>query len=326
MLSQPIVTVFGGSGFIGRYVLRALCRAGFRVRVATRRPHLAGDLRLAGSPGQVQLVQANVRDRQSVSDALAGAEAAINLVGILFEKGRQSFRGTQGEGARIVAEAAAETGVTRFVQMSAIGADAASRSAYARTKAEAEAAVRRALPFATILRPSIVFGPEDDFLNRFAAMARVTPALPLIGGGKTRFQPVYVGDVADAVVAALSREEARGRTFELGGPGTYTFREVLEFITSTIRRPRILAPLPFFIAGPMGSVLDFGFRLNPFAGPPLTGDQVEMLRKDNVVGASGEGVGTLADLGVTELESMEAIAPTYLMRFRPFGQFQPQES
>jgi NADH dehydrogenase len=324
MTAQQIVTVFGGSGFIGRYVLRALCRAGYRVRVATRRPHLAGDLRLAGNPGQVHLVQANVRDPASVAAALEGADAAINLVGILFEKGKQSFKGTQGEGARIVAEAAAQAGVTRFVQMSAIGADAMSKSAYGRTKGLAEVAVQRILPFATILRPSIVFGPEDDFLNRFAAMARVTPALPLIGGGKTRFQPVFVGDVADAVVAALKLEAAKGKIYELGGPGIFTFKEVLTFITETIGRPRLLAPLPFFIAKPMGTVMDVVFRLNPFAGPPLTGDQVEMLKKDNVVGAGFSDVGTLADLGVTVLESMESIAPTYLMRFRPFGQFQPK--
>jgi NADH dehydrogenase len=322
-MTTQSVTVFGGSGFVGRYVVRALCKAGWRVRVATRRPHIAGDLRMAGVPGQVHLMQANVRDPASVARALSGVDAAVNLVGILFEKGRQTFRGTQAEGAQVVAHAARDAGLTRLVQMSAIGADTTSQSAYGRTKGEAEAAVRAALPSATVLRPSIIFGPEDDFLNRFAAMSRLTPALPLIGGGKTRFQPVYVGDVADAVVAALTRPDAAGQTYELGGPDIYTFKEVLEFITQTINRPRLLAPLPFFLAQPMGTMLDLVFRLNPFGGPPLTGDQVEMLRTDNVV---AQGANGLAALGVTECETMTTVAPTYLLRFRPFGQFQPKEA
>lgn len=314
-----LVVVFGGSGFIGRYVVRALCKAGARVRVAMRRPHLGADLRVCGDVGQVQLVQANVRDAASVGRALEGADGCVNLVGLLFEKGRQTFADVQATGAATVAAAASAAGVAAFVQMSAIGADPASRSAYGRTKAQAEAAVRGAFPAATILRPSIVFGPEDDFFNRFADMAKMAPALPLIGGGKTRFQPVHVGDVAAAVVAALGRPDAAGKTYELGGPRTYSFRELLEYIMRETARPRLLVNLPFPIAQTMGKVADAVFRFNPFAGPPLTGDQVEMLKTDNVVGADAL---TLADLGVGPLETVEAITPTYLYRFRPYGQFQ----
>lgn len=314
-----LVVVFGGSGFVGRHVVRALCKAGARVRVAMRRPHLGADLRVCGDVGQVQLVQANVRDTPSVARALEGADAAVNLVGLLFEKGRQTFDDVQAQGAANVAEAAKAAGVTAFVHMSAIGADAASTSAYGLTKAKAEAAVRAVLPDAVILRPSIIFGPEDDFFNRFGDMAKMSPALPLIGGGKTRFQPVYVGDVAAAVVAGLSRPDAAGRTFELGGPRTYSFRELLEFILRETARPRLLVNLPFPIAQALGSAADAVFRFNPFAGPPLTGDQVVMLKSDNVV---ADGALTLADLGVAPLETVEAITPTYLYRFRPYGQFQ----
>lgn len=317
-----LIVVFGGSGFIGRYVVKALCKRGKRVRVPMRRPHLGADLRVLGDVGQVQLMQANVRYPESVAAALEGADGVVNLIGLLSEKGKQTFSDIQAKGASAIAEAAKARGVTRFVQVSAIGADANSKSAYGRTKAEAEMAVRAAVPTATVLRPSIVFGPEDGFFNRFADMAKFAPALPLIGGGRTRFQPVYVQDVAEAVANALDTDTARGKTYELGGPRVYTFKELLEFILTTIHRKRGLAPLPFFLAQPMGSAADFVFRFNPFADPPLTGDQVEMLKRDNVVGVSGEKVGTLADLGVTELETVEAIVPSYLWRFRPHGQFQ----
>lgn len=315
-MASDVIVVFGGSGFVGRYVVRALAKAGKRVRVAMRRPHLAVDLRVMGDVGQIQLVQANVRNADSVARALEGADGVVNLVGILFEKGKQTFDSTQGQGANTVATAAAKAGITRYVHVSAIGADTTSSSNYGRTKGEAEAAVKAAIPSATIMRPSIVFGPEDNFFNQFAAMARITPALPLIGGGKTLFQPVYVGDVAQAVVKGL---DTGGGTYELGGPRTYSFKDLLAYILKQIERPRFLAPLPFPIAQTLGAVLNAVFKLNPFGGPPLTDDQVKMLKVDNVVSANAKG---FADLGITHLESVESIVPSYLVRFKPYGQFQ----
>lgn len=316
-----LITIFGGSGFVGRYVARALCRQGWRVRVAVRRPHLAGELRMAGEVGQVQIVQANVRNRPSIERALDGADAAVNLVGILFEKGRQSFDGTQALGAANVAELAAAAGIKRFVQMSAIGADAESKSQYARSKADAEAAVLEHLPSATILRPSIVFGPEDEFFNRFAQMARYAPALPLIGGGNTKFQPLFVDDLADAVLAALTRDDAQGRIYELGGPNTYSFKELLSYILTEVDRPRFLAPLPFFAAKPLGVITSVAFKFYPFMDPPITGDQVELLKSDNIVGATDEDLGRIEDLGIGPLETVEAVVPDYLWRYRPYGEF-----
>lgn len=315
-MASDVIVVFGGSGFVGRYVVRALAKAGKRVRVAMRRPHLAVDLRVMGDVGQIQLVQANVRNSDSVARAMEGADGVVNLVGILFEKGKQTFASTQGEGAGTVAQEAAKAGITRYVHMSAIGADAGSNSNYGRTKGEAEAAVLAAIPSATILRPSIVFGPEDNFFNQFAAMARVTPALPLIGGGVTKFQPVYVGNVASAVLKGL---DTGGGTYELGGPRIYSFKELLAYILVQIERRRFLAPLPFFAAQTLGAVMNTVFKLNPFAGPPLTDDQVKMLKTDNVV---AQGAKNFADLGITQLESVEAIVPSYLVRFKPYGQFQ----
>ena len=327
-MAGELITVFGGSGFVGRYVVRALCRAGYRVRVATRNPHVAGNVKLAGDVGQVQLIQANVRNTPSIERALEGAHGVVNLVGILYEKGKQGFDTTQAQGAINIAEIAAARGIDKFVQISAIGADANSKSEYARTKAQAEQGVREHVPGAVILRPSIVFGPEDGFYNRFASMARISPLLPLIGGGKTSFQPVYAGDVADAVVCAFQNTAAVGRTFELGGPATYTFKEVLQYIQKETGRKRLFLPLPFGVAKVMGVVtnviwsgLMFVFG-TLFGGPPLTGDQVELLKSDNVVGISGEDdIGTIQDLGVTELEAVETIAPTYLYRYRTYGQF-----
>jgi NADH dehydrogenase len=317
-MTGKIVTVFGGSGFVGRQVVRALCKADWRVRVAMRRPHLGGDLRMAGHVGQVQLVQANVRNRPSIERALEGAEAAVNLVGVLVERGAQSFQGTQALGAQNIAQLAAQAGIKRFVYVSSIGADKTSRSNYARTKAEAEAATLQYIPTATILRPSIVFGPEDGFFTRFAEMARMTPVLPLIGGA-TKFQPVYAGDVAAALAAALARPEAQGKIYELGGPSIYTMKQLLQFITTEIDRPRMLLPIPFVLAAPLGYTIGALSRLNPLFGPPLTGDQVQMLKADNVANPAMPG---LADLGVTSPESVESIAPTYLWRHRPYGQFQ----
>lgn len=328
-MSNGLVTVFGGSGFIGRYAARALVEAGYRVRIAVRRPHLAGEVRLAGAPGWVDIVQANVRDKPSVARAVEGADAVVNLVGILYEKGKQSFEGAQRDGAVNVAEACREAGITRLVQMSAIGADADAEADYAETKGEAERLVREILPGTVILRPSIVFGPEDEFFNRFAGLAshpvtNVLPFLPAIGGGKTRVQPVYAGDVAEAIANAVVREDAAGKTYELGGPRSYSFNEIYDFIGQTIDRKRYKLPLPFFVAKPLGLVFGAVWRV-PFlplwtvlGPPPITGDQVEMLKSDNVV---SEGALGLKDLGVEDIESIEAIVPSYLWRFRPYGQY-----
>ncbi|HEX8901093.1 complex I NDUFA9 subunit family protein [Vitreimonas sp.] len=319
-----LVVVFGGSGFIGKQVVRALAKRGKRVRVAMRRPHLGADLRVMGDVGQIQLVQANLRFPDSIDAALEGADAVVNLVAVLHESGNQNFDALHVEGARAVAEAAAKRGIQRVVHISALGA-AEKGAKYAQSKYQGERAVLEAVPTATILRPSIVFGPEDGFFNRFARMAQTSIALPLIGGGKTKFQPVFVGDVADAVCAALEKREAQGRVYELGGPRTYTFKQLLEFITAETARPRPLIPLPFVFAYPLGLLISWAFKLIPFAAPPLTGDQVNMLRKDNVVGADPLA-GTIQDLGVTPLETVEAIVPAYLWRFRPYGQFQTKQN
>ncbi len=321
-MTGELITVFGGSGFVGKYVVRSLCRKGYRVRVAVRNPHLAGDQRLAGDVGQVQIVQANVRNRPSIERALEGADGVINLVGILFEKGAQTFDGTQELGAKNVAELAAAKGITKLVQMSAIGADEDSKSEYAQTKARAEKNVLEVMPSARIVRPSIIFGTEDEFFNRFAAMSKVTPFLPNIGGGHTRFQPVFVGDVASGIIAALEAPSAAGRIFELGGPEIYTFKEILTYITREIDRPRVLVTLPFALAKPVGYVMGALFKLWPFHSPPLTGDQVLLLQSDNVVGTTDDDtIGTFSDLGVTGLETVEAVVPGYLWRYRPQGQF-----
>ncbi|MCC5994816.1 MAG: complex I NDUFA9 subunit family protein [Oceanicaulis sp.] len=318
-LRDEMITVFGASGFIGRYVVRRLAKAGYRVRAATRRPHLAHELRPMGVVGQVQLIQANLRNPDSVARAVDGAAGVVNLVGILAEGGRQTFQSLQADGAGLVARAAQEAGVERFVHVSAIGADPGSPSRYARTKALGEQAVLEAMPGAVILRPSIVFGPEDGFFNRFADMARFAPALPLIGGGATKFQPVYCDDVAACALKALDHEGARGRVFELGGPGVYSFRELMEFILKTIDRPRLLVPMPFPVATMMGLGGEIAGAL-PFVEPFLTRDQVTLLKQDNVVGAGGEGLGRIDAFGVTP-ESIEAIVPTYLARYRKGGQF-----
>ncbi|MEM9178119.1 MAG: complex I NDUFA9 subunit family protein [Pseudomonadota bacterium] len=328
-MTQGLVTVFGGSGFIGRYAARALVQAGYRVRVAVRRPHLAGDVRLAGPPGWVDVTQANIRNKASVRAAIEGADAVVNLVGILFEKGPQNFENAQHDGAANVADACRDVGIRRLVHMSAIGADLDSRSSYARTKAAAEHTVRDSRPDTVILRPSIVFGPEDTFFNRFAALAThplttLAPFLPAIGGGNTVLQPVYAGNVAEAIVNAVSREDAAGNTYELGGPSTYTFKQIYRFIGETIDRKRMSVTLPFFIAKPIGLTFGTLFRFvwplstGIFGAPPITGDQVELLKTDNVV---SDNALTLADLGCSELESIEATVPSYLYRFRPYGQY-----
>lgn len=311
-----LVTVFGATGFIGRYVVRALARRGYRVRAATRRPDLAGHLQPMGHSGQIMPIQANLRFPWSVERAVEGADHVVNLVGILASSGKQTFDAVQSRGAVSVADAARAQGAT-FTHVSAIGADARSESDYARSKGEAELQISDALPDATILRPSIVFGPEDDFFNRFAAMARLSPFLPVIGGGRTRFQPVFVGDVASAVARSVAGEVRRGRVYEIGGPDVVTFRECMELMLRAIDRKRLLLPVPFWAARMLASVAQYA------PGQPLTPDQVVMLRSDNVVSDRARQEGrTLPGMGI-EPASMAAIIPTYLVRFRPYGQYEP---
>jgi uncharacterized protein YbjT (DUF2867 family) len=312
--SDTLITVYGGSGFLGRHLVRALAKRGYRIRVAVRRPELAGHLQPLGMVGQINAVQANIRNAASVEAAARDTHVLINLVGILFERGRQRFNAVHTIGAEQVALAANAHGA-RLVHVSAIGADENARSHYARSKATAEKLVLAAQPTATIVRPSIIFGPEDDFFNRFAALARVSPALPLIGGGQTKFQPVFVGDVAAAITEAVAGNAKPGSIYELGGPDVRTFKELMQFVLETIERKRLLLPLPFFAAKLQAAFLQFAPK------PMLTPDQVELLRTDNVVSQEAIGEGrTLQGLGI-EPEPIEAIVPAYLWRFRKTGQF-----
>jgi uncharacterized protein YbjT (DUF2867 family) len=314
--TDTLVTVFGGSGFLGRNVVRALAKRDFRIRVAVRRPELAGHLQPLGRVGQIHAVQANVRYPASVEAAMRDSHVAINLVGILSAGGAQSFDAVHAKGAETVAKVAAAAGA-RMVHVSAIGADANSLSAYARSKAAGEQAVLAAVPSATILRPSVVFGPEDQFTNRFAALARMSPALPLIGGGATRMQPIYVGDVAAAVAEVVDGKAKQGATYELGGPEVLTMREIMEAICAITDRNRMLVPLPFGLARLNAFFLQFAPGMLK-----LTPDQVELLKSDNVVSDAAKASGlTLEALGIAP-DSMEAIAPQYLWRFRAAGQFQ----
>jgi NADH dehydrogenase len=304
---RKVATVFGGSGFIGRYVVQRLAQQDYVVRVAVRDPAGARFLQTQGRVGQIVPLAAPVTDAAAVARAVEGAEAVINLVGILYERRAGDFAHIQGEAPGAVAAAAKAAGAEAFVHLSAIGADAASPSLYAQTKAQGEAGVRAAFPEATILRPSVVFGPEDEFFNRFAAMA-VLPVMPVVAG-ETRFQPVYVGDVADAVAAALADPAARGKTFELGGPRVMTMREVLRFILETTRRRRPMVDMP------MGLMRFQAGLLQRLPKPPVTRDQLLLLERDNVVGA---GVPDLAALGI-RAKAVEAVVPGYLKRFRPGG-------
>jgi NADH dehydrogenase len=311
---DTLVTVYGGSGFLGRHVVRALAKRHYRIRVAVRRPELAGYLQPLGRVGQIHAVQANLRHAASVEAAAWGAEVLINLVGILFERGRQRFEAVHAYGAEQVALAASAHGA-RLVHVSAIGADANSTSAYGRSKANAERLILAAQPSAAIMRPSIMFGPEDDFFNRFAALARFSPALPLIGGGLTRFQPVFVGDVAQAIADAVDGTARPGIIYELGGPDVRTFKELMQYVLATIERKRLLITVPFFLAKAQATILQY------FPKPLLTPDQVELLRVDNVVSdAAKTEMRTLQGLGI-EPETIEAIVPSYLWRFRKTGQF-----
>jgi uncharacterized protein YbjT (DUF2867 family) len=306
-----VVTVFGGSGFIGRYVVKRLAAKGARVRVATRDPEGAKFLKPMGAVGQVAPVKVSISQADSVKAAVDGSDAVINLIGILSQGGRQSFRMAHVEGPQTIARAAAAAGVRQMVHVSAIGASAESASAYARSKALGEDSVRSALPESVILRPSVVFGPEDDFFNRFGAMARIAPALPLIDGGRTKFQPVYVGDVADAVLAVLQSEEYSGKTYELGGPEVMNFRELLEYILSETGRKRALVPAPALFLKPLAALMEL------LPSPPLTRDQLILLQKDNVV---DDKALKLSDLGI-EATAIAAEVPDYLIRFRNQGQY-----
>ena len=310
-----LATVFGGSGFVGRHVVRELAARGYRIRVACRRPDLAGHLQPLGNVGQIHCVQANLRYRWSIERAVEDADVVINLVGILAENGKQSFDSVQARGAGWVSQASAAVGA-RMIQMSAIGADADSQARYAATKAEGEALVRAANPDAIILRPSIIFGPEDEFFNRFATMAQLSPILPLIGGGHGLFQPVYVGDVARAIAKAADGELDAGTTWELGGPEVLTFKQCMERLLDVIGRKRHLVTLPFGVAGAIGSLAQY------LPGAPITPDQVEMLKSDNVVSTESVGAGrTLEGMDIVPA-GLTTVLPQYLVRFRKHGQFE----
>ena len=314
-VAPGLVTVFGGTGFVGSQVVQALARHGWRIRVACRRPDRAYKLQTAGTVGQIQAVRCDATDAAQVGEAIHGASAVINLVGILYEGGGRKFQDLHVGVSRAIAEACAAAGVERLVQVSALGANPEGASDYARTKAAAEMAVREVKPDAVIVRPSVVFGPGDDFLNKFAKLAQIAPALPLIGGGQTKFQPVYVGDVAAAVVKIVSRTESDGQTYELGGPAVMTFEEVLKLVARETYRTPGLIPLPFFVARLIGAVAQIpaiiGFK------PVLTEDQVTLLQSDNVVSDDAQG---LAALGI-QPTGIEAVAANYLWRYRRGGQF-----
>ena len=315
-MNNALVTVFGGSGFLGRNVVRALAKAGWRIRVAVRSPASAYFLLPMGTVGQIQVVKCNVRDADQVAAALKGAQAAINLTGLLYQRGAQSFEGLHVEAAANIARAAHDAGAATLVHVSAIGADADSRARYAATKGEGEARVREAFPDASILRPSLLFGPEDKFFNKFAWLARMLPVLPLVGGGHTKFQPLFVGDAASAVLKCVEDTSTRGKTYELGGPTVYSFKELMQVVLAQTHRKRLLVPIPFFAA----KIKAFFLQGSALLGiePLLTMDQVELLKTDNVVHA---GAAAIADLGIAPV-ALEAIVPSYLWRFRAKGQFE----
>ena len=313
--SEKLITIIGGSGFLGRHIVRALAKRGYRIRVACRRPDLAGHVQPLGTPGQIMPVQANVRYPASVAAACDGAYAVINLTGVLYSAGSQSFDAVHVFGAEASARAAKAARARLFIQMSALGAGEASPSVYGTSKAEGEKRARAAFPGVIILRPSVVFGPEDGFFNKFAALSRFAPALPLIGGGATKFAPVFVGDVAEAVARLIDRGEPDGRIYELGGPQVLSFRQILQFILDTIGRRRLLVPVPWAIARLQGMILGL------LPKPMLTSDQVELLKSDNLVSESARRERrTLEGLGIAP-RSIEAIVPSYLYRYRKAGQF-----
>jgi uncharacterized protein YbjT (DUF2867 family) len=313
-----LVTVFGGSGFVGRHAVEALARDGWRVRAAVRRPDLAGHLQPMGDVGQIHPVQANLRFPDSVRRAVEGAQAVVNLVGILAESGAQTFHAVHVAGASAVAKAAREAGASTLVHVSAIGADRKAKARYARTKAAGEEAVLKEFPDSVVLRPSLVFGPEDQLFNRFAALARFSPFLPLLAGGNTKFQPVYVGDVAAAIVAACAGKAKLHKIYELGGPEVITFRALLDRTLAWSGRKRLYLRIPFLVAK-LGAVLTVPL---PNSVRPLTVDQIRMLQRDNVVSKAAEADGrTFPWLGIEYPHTMTAIVPSYLERFQPRGQF-----
>lgn len=314
-LNGKLVTVFGASGFVGRHVVQSLARRGYRIRAAVRRPDLAAHLQPLGAPGQIMPIQANLRFRWSVDRAVGGADAVVNAVGILFPTGKQSFDAIQRFGPRVIAEAAKAQGCSRITHISAIGADPASPSAYASSKAAGEQAVFDMLPDSVVLRPSIIFGPEDDFFNKFASMAKLSPFLPLIGGGHTLFQPVYVCDVAEAVAKSVDGNLKGETVYELGGPEVLSFKECLNLMLDVTRRKRMLMPIPFDAASVLGKM----FQMLP--KPLLTADQVELLKRDNIVSKAAEEANlTLAGIGITP-STLSTILPSYLGRFREHGQY-----
>ena len=315
-MATPVAAIFGGSGFIGRYIVERLARAGWTMRIAVRRPDEALFLKPLGNIAQIVPVGANIRHERSVANAIQGVDTVINLVGILYQAGPQRFDAVHVEGVRRLARAAAGAGVRRFLHVSALGADANSPSAYARSKAAGEAMLKEHVPAATILRPSVVFGPEDDFFNRFAAMTRFSPVLPLIGGGKTKFQPIYVGDVADAAVAVLQNPALAGQVFEIAGPRAYTFKELMEMMLAAVGKRRLLVPIPFGLAQLQAAFLGL------LPKPPLTLDQVKLLKIDNVPGGKLPG---LEALGIRPT-GLEAILPAYLDRYRYGGHMKKAEA
>lgn len=314
-MNNGLITVFGGSGFLGKYVVRALIKDGWRVRVPVRRPHTAQDLKVIGDVGQVQLVQANLRFEKSVDAAIEGSDAIINLVALLFESGSQNFDALHVKGAEVLAKKSLAHGVTNFIQVSALGASLNSDSSYSSTKAMGEKIIRDIIPSSDIVRPSIIFGAEDNFFNRFAAMTQLSPFIPLLGGGQSLFQPVYVNDVAK-VVAKLAGKGTAGNTYELGGPKVYSFKELMQVMLHAVDRKRVLIPVPWVASNFLGFLGEVSGSL-PFVSPFLTRDQVKNLRKDNIVSEGALGFSSFE----ISAETVESIIGSYLLRYRKYGQF-----
>ena len=315
-MNNSLVTIFGGSGLLGRYTVRAFARAGWRIKVGVRHPNLAHYLPPMGQVGQILVTKANVLDADQVAAAVKGADVVVNLVGILHPGGGQSYQSVHVDAARTIAKAAKAAGVSTLIHVSTMNINVDSLSAYARSKAEGEIALREEFPQATLIKPSLVFGPEDQFFNKFAGLARILPFLPLIGGGHTKFQPVFAGDVADAIVKCAEDPATRGKSYELGGPAVYSFKDMLKLLLRETGRSRPLIPVPFWLASIQAVFLQF------LPGKLLTPDQVKFLRTDNVV---TPGALTLQNLGITP-DSLEAVAPAYLWRFRPKGQYENSAS
>lgn len=306
MTKSLLITIFGGTGFLGTYVVKELAKTGATIRVVSRNPDRALQLKTAGSPGQIALMQGNIRNQESVKTAVEGAEIVINLVGLMSEHGKQNFSAIHAQAAESLAKAAKNAGTKRFIHISALGADKPSHSKYARTKLNGEKAVIAAFPNATIVRPGILFGPEDNFFNRFACMAALSPFLPLIGGGRTKFQPVYVGDIAKAIAAIAANDMTAGKIYELGGPSVYTFHDLMEILLSMIGHKRLLLPVPFFLAFFWATFLEL------LPSPLLTRDQVQLLKRDNVV----NGASLTFDHLAIKPTNLESVLPGYLERYR----------